>query len=94
MDIAKRMVTEHGMVKNPIFSFMSEKNKNMIDEQINEIIDEAYQEVYEKVERNKKIFLYFQKELLFHGTLNKTQIILALKRALQKFPSKDFSPKR
>ena len=94
MDIAKRMVTEHGMVKKPIFSFMSEKNKNMIDEQINEIIDEAYQEVYEKVEQNKKIFLYFQKELLFHGTLNKSQIILALKRALQKFPSKDFSPKR
>lgn len=54
----------------------------MIDEQINEIIDEAYQEVYEKVEQNKKIFLYFQKELLFHGTLNKSQIILALKRAL------------
>jgi cell division protease FtsH len=94
MDIAKRMVTEHGMVKKPIFSFMSEKNKNMIDEQINEIIDEAYKEVYEKVERNKKVFLQFQKELLFHGTLNKSQITLTLKRALQRFPSKDFSTKR
>ena len=63
MDIAKRMVTE--LMEGRKFNFFFHmKNKNMIDEQIIEIIDEAYQEVYEKVERNKNIFIFSKRIII------------------------------
>ena len=90
MDIAKKMVVEHGMVRKPIFSFISEYGKEIADKQIQLIIEEAYNDVYTLLERNKDLLYWYSKELLFQNTLQKYNIYRLIELGLKKYPSNDF----
>ena len=90
MDIAKKMVVEHGMVRKPIFSFISEYGKKIADKQIQLIIEEAYNEVYTLLERNKELLYWYSNELLHYKTLQKYNIYRLINIGLKKYPSNDF----
>lgn len=84
------MVVEHGIVRKPIFSFISEYGKEIADKQIQLIIEEAYNDVYTLLERNKDLLYWYSKELLFQNTLQKYNIYRLIELGLKKYPSNDF----
>ena len=89
MDIAKKMVMEHCMFRRPIFSFLSENKKEIIDKQIQIIIEESYTEVYNLLENHQDLLEWFSNHLLEYKTLLKNELISTLKEGLDKYPSND-----
>ena len=90
-EIAKKMVVEHQMVHRPIFSFLSENKKEIIDKQIQMIIDDSYRQVYNLLENHKELLEWFSKQLLTYKTLSKDNLQSILKEGLEKYPSNDIS---
>lgn len=90
-EIAKKMVVEHQMVHRPIFSFLSEHKKEIIDKQIQMIIDDSYRQVYNLLENHKELLEWFSNQLLTYKTLSKDNLQSILKEGLEKYPSNDIS---
>jgi len=90
VNLAKQMVVEHGMVNRPIFSFLSENKKEMIDKQIQKLIEECYQETKDLLTNNKNLLYWYSKQLQKRNTLNEKQILSTLRVGLMLYPSTDF----
>ena len=90
VNLAKQMVVEHGMVNRPIFSFLSENKKEMIDKQIQKLIEECYQETKDLLTKNKNLLYWYSKQLQKRNTLNEKQILSTLRVGLMLYPSTDF----
>ena len=89
MEISKKMVMEYCMIRRPIFSFLSEDRKEIIDKQIQIIIEELYYQVYDLLEKHIDLLEWFSIQLLDLKTLSREKLILTLKEGLKKFPSND-----
>lgn len=90
INLAKQMVVEHGMVNRPIFSFMSENKKEIIDKQIQKLIEECYEETKKLLLKNRNLLYWFSKQLYKRNTLNEKEILSTLKVGLILYPSNDF----
>ena len=87
--IAQKMMMEHGMTQKPLFSFMSQKRKEILDKQIQQFIEESHDETKKLLCRNQYLLFWFANELMVKKTMNEAEILMTLKRGLLLYPSKD-----
>jgi cell division protease FtsH len=77
LKLAQKMVVYYGMGKNVIYPSMSEKYKQMIDEEVAKLIHDAYS-YSEFILRNSKEFMQEGAELLKRDTLLKAETLVEL----------------
>jgi len=91
--LALKMVTEHGMTNKPLFSFQSERQKELMDKQIQKQVEECYEKTKKLLKRNDDLLVWFSNELLIKKTMNETDILFTMERGFNLFPSTDIDNK-
>lgn len=89
--LASKMVTEHGMTNKPLFSFQSERQKELMDKQIQKQVEECYEKTKKLLKRNDDLLVWFSNELFIKKTMNETEILFTMERGFNLFPSTDIT---
>ena len=87
--LALKMVREHGMTNKPLFSFQSERQKELMDKQIQKEVEGCYEKTKTILKRNQDLLVWFSNELLIKKTMNERDILFTIEKGYNLFPSTD-----
>jgi cell division protease FtsH len=88
-NIARNMIVDYKMNRNPIYSVLSDNNKQRIDYQIQKLVEECYIETKLLLTRNQELLFWFSRQLLMQRTMSCKEIGVNVKKGLLLYPSKD-----